>query len=345
MQVRFEDVTMRFQDNTVLDKINFTLPSKQLVSFLGPSGCGKSTTLYLISGLLEASGGKIFFDDRDVTKLDPVKRQVGLVFQNYALYPHLTVLENIMFPLKMAKMPKKERRERAEEMARLTRITDQLNKYPRQLSGGQQQRVAISRALSKSPDILLMDEPLSNLDARLRIEMREEIRRIQQETEVTTVFVTHDQEEALSIADRVMVLDKGEIQQISDPVTLYQRPNNLFVAKFIGTPIINTFQRSSVALNPEAEIFNQEWELIGIRSEQFRLADESDYLIKAQVQRIENVGKETTIHCVAGEEHFVATDIEANISENDTIYLKVKGDLLLFDQDNNIIESSGDNES
>lgn len=345
MQVRFEDVTMRFQDNTVLDKINFTLPTKQLVSFLGPSGCGKSTTLYLISGLLEATDGRIFLDDKDMTKLDPVKRQVGLVFQNYALYPHLTVMENIMFPLKMAKMPKAERRERAEEMARLTRITDQLNKYPRQLSGGQQQRVAISRALSKSPDIILMDEPLSNLDARFRIEMREEIRRIQQETEVTTVFVTHDQEEALSIADRVMVLDQGEIQQISDPVTLYQRPKNLFVAKFIGSPVINTFARTSAALNQNAAVFPEEWERMGIRSEQFKLADETNYLIKATVQRIENVGKETTIHCMAADEHFVVTDIDAGFEEGEVIYLDVKGTPLLFDQREQLIESRGGNES
>lgn len=250
-----------------------------------------------------------------------------------------------MFPLKMAKMPKAERRERAEEMARLTRITDQLNKYPRQLSGGQQQRVAISRALSKSPDIILMDEPLSNLDARLRIEMREEIRRIQQETEVTTVFVTHDQEEALSIADRVMVLDQGEIQQISDPVTLYQRPKNLFVAKFIGSPVINTFARTSAALNKNAAVFQEEWERMGIRSEQFKLADETNYLVKATVQRIENVGKETTIHCMAADEHFVVTDIDAGFEEGEVIYLDVKGTPLLFDQREQLIESRGGNES
>ena len=157
-----------------------------------------------------------------------------------------------MFPLKMEKMPKAERRERAIEMAKLTQIQDQLDKYPHQLSEGQQQRVAISRAMAKSPSILLMDEPLSNLDARLRIEMREEIRRIQQETGVTTVFVTHDQEEALSIADSVMVLEKGEIQQVADPVSLYQTPSNLFVARFIGSPIINTFAKGSATLNPNS---------------------------------------------------------------------------------------------
>lgn len=345
MQVRFEDVTMQFENKKVLDRINFTLPSKELISFLGQSGCGKSTTLYLISGLLNATSGKIYFDDRDVTKLDPVKRQVGLVFQNYALYPHLTVRENIMFPLKMSKMAKNLRNERAEEMAELTKIADQLDKYPRQLSGGQQQRVAISRALSKSPEILLMDEPLSNLDARLRIEMREEIRRIQQETGVTTVFVTHDQEEALSIADNVMVLESGEIQQMTDPVTLYQKPRNLFVSKFIGSPIINTFTKDSAAINPEAALLSENWMTLGIRSEHFVPATEENYLIRSIIQRIETVGKDITIHCEWANEKFVVSDIETDLSVGDTFYLNVgKDNLLLFDEKEQLIESRTEDE-
>lgn len=330
MQVRFEDVTMQFENKKVLDRISFTLPSKELISFLGPSGCGKSTTLYLISGLLNATSGKIYFDDRDVTKLDPVKRKVGLVFQNYALYPHLTVRENIMFPLKMAKVNRQERNERAEEMAMLTHIADQLDKYPRQLSGGQQQRVAISRALAKQPEILLMDEPLSNLDARLRIEMREEIRRIQQETGVTTVFVTHDQEEALSIADNVMVLDSGEIQQMTDPITLYQEPSNLFVAKFIGSPIINTFTKNSPSLNPEVSLPEKEWQTLGIRSEHFTLGTEQNHLIRSVIQRIEAVGKDVTIHCECQGESFVVSDLLTDLGEGDTLYLNVPYDHLLF---------------
>ena len=322
MQVRFEDVTMRFNDKVVLDRINFTLPSQELISFLGPSGCGKSTTLYLISGLLEATSGHIYFDDQDVTKLDPVKREVGLVFQNYALYPHMTVLDNIMFPLKMAKVPKKERVETAKRMAELTHIADQLDKFPRQLSGGQQQRVAISRALSKSPDILLMDEPLSNLDARLRVEMREEIRRIQQETGVTTVFVTHDQEEALSIADHVMVLDKGEIQQMSDPVTLYRQPKNLFVAKFIGSPAINTFTKTSPALNPQASLAGLNWTTLGIRPEHFKFTQVGQHLIQGVISRIEQVGKDITFHVQADHEHFVVSDLNATqLQAGDQIYL------------------------
>ncbi|SDI46806.1 multiple sugar transport system ATP-binding protein [Dolosicoccus paucivorans] len=340
LEVRFDDVTMAFDDKIILDKINFTLPSQQLISFLGPSGSGKSTTLYLISGLLEATSGDIYFGDRNVTHLDPTRRKVGLVFQNYALYPHLTVADNIMFPLKMAKVPKQERLERMEEMAQLSRIEDQLDKFPRQLSGGQQQRVAISRALAKSPEILLMDEPLSNLDARLRVEMREEIRRIQQETGVTTVFVTHDQEEALSIADSVMVLDGGKIQQISDPITLYEKPNNTFVAKFIGSPMINMFTRFSNALNPEATLLEDNaWVEMGVRSEGFRLATPENYLLQGTIEKVVQVGKERTIHVKSGQERFVLTNIEEPLEAGQIAYFNVAPQyILLFDGNGRRIE-------
>lgn len=342
MQVRFEDVTLTFDNNkTVLDNINFTLPSSELLSFLGPSGSGKSTTLYLISGLLSPTSGKIFFDGQEVTKMDPVKREVGLVFQNYALYPHMTVRENIMFPLKMAKMNKRARIERAEEMAKLTRIQDQLDKYPRQLSGGQQQRVAISRALAKKPKILLMDEPLSNLDARLRIEMREEIRRIQQETGITTVFVTHDQEEALSIADNVMVLNDGHIQQMTDPVSLYRQPANLFVANFIGTPVINKFTRSSKALNPSHDLFEEVWHTLGIRPEYIQLSDATDYLIQAHVKRVEIVGKDQTVHLEYQGEEIIASDLSEALEENSLVYLTADPEgILLFDKDDKKIDKA-----
>lgn len=341
MQVRFEDVTLKFGDKTVLDRINFTLPSSELISFLGPSGSGKSTTLYLISGLLDATEGKIFFDDKEVTNLDPVKRGVGLVFQNYALYPHLTVLENIMFPLKMAKVSKKERRRIATEMAELTKIGDQLDKYPRQLSGGQQQRVAISRALAKSPSILLMDEPLSNLDARLRIEMREEIRRIQKETGVTTVFVTHDQEEALSIADHVMVLDDGEIQQMTDPVTLYEDPKNLFIAKFIGSPIINIFTKESRSINKEHSFYNKDWFHFGVRPEHLVVANEESHLLSATVERIERVGKDITVHLNNDSEKFIVSDVDTEgLKVGDTIFFNAhEANTLYFDIEGNRLES------
>ena len=206
MQIKLEHLTKRFGDTVAVNDLSITLESGKLIALLGPSGCGKTTTLNMISGILPVSGGSIFFDDRDVTSLPPEKRGIGLVFQNYALYPHMTVLQNICFPMEIQRIPKKERIRRAEELAEMVHITPYLKRKPAELSGGQQQRVAIARVLSKRPDVLLLDEPLSNLDAKLRVEMREEIRRIQREAGITTVFVTHDQEEASSIADRVVLL-------------------------------------------------------------------------------------------------------------------------------------------
>ncbi len=212
MQITLKNVTKRFGETTAVDNLSITLASGKLTALLGPSGCGKTTTLNMISGIVPVTSGQVFFDERDVTALPPEKRNIGLVFQNYSLYPHMTVLQNICFPLEMKKMPKKERIQRAEELAELVHVSTLLQRKPAELSGGQQQRVAIARALAKEPEVLLLDEPLSNLDAKLRIEMREEIKRIQREAKITTVFVTHDQEEAGSIADEVVVLRDGLLQ-------------------------------------------------------------------------------------------------------------------------------------
>ena len=218
-----------------VNDFTFTIPDGKLVGLLGPSGCGKSTTLYMISGLQKPSGGQIFFGDEDVTTLSPENRGVGLVFQNYALYPHMTVKQNIMFPLQNLKgkdkMSKEAMLERAYQAAKLVQIEDLMDRKPSEMSGGQQQRVAIARALVKMPRVLLLDEPLSNLDARLRLQTREEIRRIQKETGITTVFVTHDQEEAMSISDMIVVMKLGVVQQIGAPQEVYDDPANLFVAK------------------------------------------------------------------------------------------------------------------
>ena len=203
MKVRVEGLTKRYNDVTAVDNLTAEFESGKLIALLGPSGCGKTTMLNMLSGILPVSEGKIYFDDVDVTDLPPEKREVGLVFQNYALYPHMTVLENICFPLKIKKVKKKERIEKAIKYAKMVHIDDYLDRKPKELSGGQQQRVAIARALVKDPKLLLLDEPLSNLDAKLRIEMREEIRRIQKESKVTTFFVTHDQDEASAISDYV----------------------------------------------------------------------------------------------------------------------------------------------
>ena len=231
-----------------VNDFTFEIPDGKLIGLLGPSGCGKSTTLYMISGLQKPTGGQIFFGDDDVTNLPTESRGVGLVFQNYALYPHMTVKQNIMFPLQNLKgadkMSKKDMLDRAYHAAKLVQIEDLMDRKPGEMSGGQQQRVAIARALVKMPRVLLLDEPLSNLDARLRLQTREEIRRIQRETGITTIFVTHDQEEAMSISDMIVVMKLGVVQQIGAPQDVYDDPQNLFVAKFLGTPPINVLEGS-----------------------------------------------------------------------------------------------------
>lgn len=253
MKVILEHLTKKFpsrsrktpEDVIAVNDFTFEIPDGKLVGLLGPSGCGKSTTLFMICGLQKPTGGKIFFGEEDVTDLSPENRGVGVVFQNYALYPHLTVRDNILFPLQnfkgAARLSKAAMNEKALEAAKLVQIEELMERKPSELSGGQQQRVAIARALVKMPQVLLLDEPLSNLDARLRLQTREEIRRIQKETGITTIFVTHDQEEAMSISDMIVVMKDGVIQQIGRPQDVYDSPDNLFVAKFLGTPQINLF--------------------------------------------------------------------------------------------------------
>ncbi|MGM9813382.1 MAG: ABC transporter ATP-binding protein [Candidatus Enteromonas sp.] len=276
MEIRIKDLTKVFPGNPkkgipdtyAVDNLNIVVPDGQLVGLLGPSGCGKSTTLYMVSGLLEPTNGEIWFGDEDVTDLEPEKRGIGLVFQNYALYPHMTVYKNVAFPLtnlrlvepvlgedgkqlmnvdgkpefKKRKLTKDEIDKIVRETARIVQIEPYLERKPNQLSGGQQQRVAIARALVKKPKVLLLDEPLSNLDARLRLQTREEIRRIQQSTGITTIFVTHDQEEAMSISDKIVVMKLGVKQQEGVPQDVYNDPCNKFVANFLGTPPINLFK-------------------------------------------------------------------------------------------------------
>lgn len=239
MQIRLEHVTKRFGSAVAVDDLSITIENGTLTALLGPSGCGKSTTLNMISGILPITSGKIFFDDKEVTNVPPEKRGVGLVFQNYALYPHMTVMQNICFPMELKHIPKAERIKKAHALAEMVHITEYLKRKPAELSGGQQQRVAIARALSKEPNVLLLDEPLSNLDAKLRVEMREEIRRIQKESKITTVFVTHDQEEASSISDQIVILKDGKLKQEGSGREMYEQPNCLFVADFLGSPTIN----------------------------------------------------------------------------------------------------------
>ncbi|MCI9335934.1 MAG: ABC transporter ATP-binding protein [Lachnospiraceae bacterium] len=254
MKVVLRNLTKKFPsrdkknkaDVVAVNNFDFEIPDGKLIGLLGPSGCGKSTTLNLISGLEKPTEGRVFFGEDDVTNLPPEHRGIGLVFQNYALYPHLTVRQNILFPLENLKgkdkLSREEMLEKAMEAAKLVQIHELMERKPRELSGGQQQRVAIARALVKRPRVLLLDEPLSNLDARLRLQTREEIKRIQKETGITTIFVTHDQEEAMSISDMIVVMREGMVQQIGRPQEVYDNPANLFVAKFLGTPPVNVFE-------------------------------------------------------------------------------------------------------
>ena len=288
-----------------VNDFNFTIPDGKLIGLLGPSGCGKSTTLYMISGLQKPTSGKIFFGDDDVTEVSTENRGIGLVFQNYALYPHLTVKQNILFPLQNLrgadKMSKEAMLERAYYAAKLVQIEELMDRKPSELSGGQQQRVAIARALVKMPRVLLLDEPLSNLDARLRLQTREEIRRIQKETQITTVFVTHDQEEAMSISDMIVVMKLGVVQQIGKPQEVYDNPANLFVAKFLGTPPINVFdgrvQGGKLYIGKDAvlevgDVADQEV-TVGIRPEGFNLDPNGPMCCK--LNNVEVMGRDVSV--------------------------------------------------
>ncbi len=312
MKVVLENLTKIFpsrnKDGTEVTAVNdftFEIPDGKLVGLLGPSGCGKSTTLNLISGLETPTRGKVWFGEDDVTGLPPEKRGIGLVFQNYALYPHLTVEQNIMFPLQNLKgdqkMTKQAMKEKALEAAKLVQIDRLMGRKPSQLSGGQQQRVAIARALVKMPKVLLMDEPLSNLDARLRLQTREEIRRIQRETGITTIFVTHDQEEAMSISDIIVVMKEGVVNQIGRPQQVYDEPENLFVAKFLGTPPINVFKGNvkggKLFIGEEAVmevpgLADREVH-VGIRPEGFVLDPEGPF--SCELSAVEVMGRDTSV--------------------------------------------------
>ena len=337
VEVRLEGLTKVFTDKqgretVAVNDFNVSIPAGKLVGLLGPSGCGKSTTLFMIAGLHNPTSGKIYFDEEDVTIMPPEKRGIGLVFQNYALYPHMTVKQNILFPLENMKVPKEKALEMAKKMAELVHIGDLLDRKPQQLSGGQQQRVAIARALVKKPRVLLLDEPLSNLDARLRLQMREEIRRIQHSTGITTIFVTHDQEEAMSISDKIVLMNYGVHQQEDEPQNVYDNPKNLFVAKFLGNPPINIqagyilgkklyLNNGTLLTNADAE--DQEV-FIGLRPEFFVIDEKGP--MKAGIKYIEHIGRDTMAICdfenfdkVADRKTLKALELEEQKQSEETV--------------------------
>ncbi|MBO7254700.1 MAG: ABC transporter ATP-binding protein, partial [Clostridia bacterium] len=321
----------------------------KLIGLLGPSGCGKSTTLYMISGLQKPTAGRIFFGEDDVTELSTEDRGIGLVFQNYALYPHMTVKQNILFPLQNLKgsdkLSKQEMLERATEVAKLVQIEELMDRKPSEMSGGQQQRVAIARALVKMPRVLLLDEPLSNLDARLRLQTREEIRRIQRETGITTIFVTHDQEEAMSISDMIVVMKQGIIQQTGKPQDVYDDPTNLFVAKFLGTPPINVFEGSvkggKLYLGNDAVLdvggVSDRDVMVGIRPEGF-IVDEKGPMT-CNLSSVEVMGRDSSIVSThsASSNPFIRSIVDADLtvsSEAKTVNYSLKPHkVFIFDKE------------
>ncbi|MCM1122974.1 MAG: ABC transporter ATP-binding protein [Eubacterium sp.] len=363
MKVVLQNLTKKFpsrdkknhEDVIAVNDFTFEIPDGKLIGLLGPSGCGKSTTLNLISGLVKPTAGRIFFGEDDVTELPPENRGIGLVFQNYALYPHLTVRQNILFPLQNLKgkdkLSKAQMLEKATEAAKLVQIDGLMERKPRELSGGQQQRVAIARALVKMPKVLLLDEPLSNLDARLRIQTREEIRRIQRETKITTIFVTHDQEEAMSISDRIVVMKDGVVHQIGRPQEVYDSPVNLFVAKFLGTPPINLFhgriKEGRLYIGADAVLsvdgVSDRDVLVGIRPEGFVLNDEGAF--RCTLSRVEVMGRDisvvstnaeclnTTLRSIIGTENQVSKVMENAAEGREVRFDLIPRKVFLFDRE------------
>lgn len=335
-----------------LKSIDLTINEGELICLLGPSGCGKTTILNLVAGLLDPTDGDIKFDGESIIDKHPKDRGIGLVFQNYALYPHMSVIENVMFPLTVGKnkKSKKEAREIAEKYMKITSIEELADKKPGNMSGGQQQRVAITRALVQNPRILLLDEPLSNLDARLRLKIREEIRRLVKEIGITTIFVTHDQEEALSISDKIVLMDEGVVQQHDIPQNLYLEPANLFVAKFMGNPIINLFDMRKVGgqlisqelildlskINESklrSELVENEEYIVGIRPEYFELSDNP--IINVVSETIELIGKDCIINFDLNGQHTKAiTEISHHLRENQELGFDVDVEhIYIFNKD------------
>ncbi|MEO0184878.1 MAG: sn-glycerol-3-phosphate ABC transporter ATP-binding protein UgpC [candidate division WOR-3 bacterium] len=309
-ELRLKDVSKIYDKNIIaVQDINFTVNDREFVVLLGPSGCGKTTILRLIAGLEQITQGEIFIDNKCVNEISPDKRDVAMVFQNYALYPHMTVFENMAFGLKVRKIPKSEIEQRVLKAADILELRDLVNRKPRQLSGGQRQRVALGRAIVRNPKLFLFDEPLSNLDAKLRVQMRSELSRLHRKLNATIIYVTHDQIEAMTLGEKVIVLNNGRIQQISDPITLYKKPANKFVAGFIGTPPMNFIagvikkqqnvlkfvsQEFSLVLTSNFEKFLNRDVILGIRPADFTNTEGIE--CQLQVEIIEPIGDEIYIY-------------------------------------------------
>ena len=352
MEIILEDFTKRFGDVTVIEKMNLKIREGEMLALLGPSGCGKSTTLFTICGIHRVDGGRVLFGEKDVSRVAAQQRNVGVVFQSYALYPHMSVFENIAFPLTVRKENKNTIPEKVAEIAELVHIRELLEQRPEQLSGGQQQRVALARALVRKPGILLLDEPLANLDAKLRLEMRSEIRRIQLETRISAVLVTHDQVEAMSMSDRIAIMKEGEILQVASPTEMYQQPVNDFVAGFLGNPPIAFLD--ALVKDGKIDVLNGKIQFgfprntkpsngtkirLGIRPEHYQ--PNNPIQIPGTISFVETQGREN-LYDVKLEDGSILRSIQSSafgtIEKNSQVSWGVQPDqLLIFDQAGNCI--------
>ena len=334
-QITVRSVSKLWGVTAAVDNVSFEADAGSFLVLLGPSGCGKSTTLRLIAGLEQVSSGRILIGDEDVTDLSPAKRRIALVFQSYALFPHLTVAENILFGLRVRKTPAAERARRLERVASLLGLSALLTRKPSQLSGGQQQRVALGRAIIAETPVCLMDEPLSNLDAQLRAEMRREIRDLQQKLGITMVYVTHDQSEAMSMADKVILMREGKVEQAAAPDTLYARPETVFAARFIGTPPMNIVTLEAAAggiviAGTEVRVLNRPMSalLLGVRPEDVTIGNGG---ISARVTNVEFMGADTMVACAIGNQSVTASvPGKAALTPGDTVNLAWRPDTLHF---------------
>lgn len=322
--VKLTGVRKSYDKTEVIHGVDLSVKSGEFIVFVGPSGCGKSTLLRMIAGLEEISSGIIEIDDQIVNDIVPAERGVAMVFQSYALYPHMTVYENMSFGLKMAKVPKNKIKERVQEAADILQINSYLDRLPKQLSGGQRQRVAIGRAIVRDPKVFLFDEPLSNLDASLRVQTRIEIAKLHKQLSATMIYVTHDQIEAMTLADKIVVLNNGIIEQVGSPIELYNSPKNKFVAEFIGSPKMNIIELEG---NDKVSINNLQipthTSKIGVRPEHISLADNSSSMLSGTIRHIENLGEHLLcyINTVSTQEITAKIDVKSKVDLNQSVYL------------------------
>lgn len=323
-EIRFEDITKKFGDKIILDRLNLSIEDGSFTVMIGPSGCGKTTLLRIIAGIGPQTSGKVYLDGEDISGLPPAKRNVAMVFQNYAIYPTMTVQENIEFGLKNNKVPKEERERLVKEISEIVGIGDLLNRKPSTLSGGQRQRIALARAMVKKPKVFLMDEPLSNLDAKLRVRMRTELIELHNRLKTTFVYVTHDQTEAMSMGTKIILMNRGVIQQEASPTDIYHDPDNLFTAQFIGSPQMNVIH------------FDNSKACYGFRPEKVHLRSEGGqffYNRRGTIVTKEMLGSETIYQIRYDGHSIMAKSLEDSFEQGSEVYIGVKKEnILMFDE-------------